>query len=145
MNRVETIEGRRTLVVERTPPLPAALATLLEGGRDHAGRYWSRLAVTRREPLRLGGARAACLADDHRLRLWLEGLFAGSDGLTRSLRLNACADCGAVCVRDVSSDSLAAYDPAGHGEVRPARRPLRRKDHVIGWYSGARPGQRVYS
>lgn len=143
--RIAVIEGRRALIVERHPPLPPSLTLLLEGGRGPDGRYWSRLTVTARQPLNLGGAAASCLRDDHRLSWWLDGLHTGSDGMTRSLRLNACSDCGAVQVRDVSFDDLTSHDPLGRGVVASARRPPRRKSLVIGWYSGARPNQRTYS
>lgn len=135
--RVTVIEGRRTLIVERHPPLPPTLALLLEGGRGPDGRLWSWLAVTARQALHVGGAAASCLRDDHRLSRWLDGLHTGSDGLTRNLRLLACRDCGAVSVRDVSFDTLARLPTGGQAP--------RRRDHQLGWYSGARPGQRTYS
>lgn len=135
--RVEIIEGRRTLVVERRPPLPSSLALLLEGGREPNGRTWHPIRLAVRQPLRLAGARASCLGQDHQLSLWLEGFHTGSDGAVRYLSLAACVDCGSVCVRDRSPDSLANL-PFGAG-----RQP-RRKDHVIAWYSGARPNQRTY-
>ena len=135
--RVTTIEGHRVLVVERRPPLPPTLALLLEGGRDAAGRRWGPVRVASRDPLAIAGARQACLEQEHRLRRWVEGFHTGSDGVVRFLSLQACADCGAVCVRDRSFDGLDQL-PAG-------RRPLRRRDHVLGWYSGARRNQRVYT
>lgn len=135
-NRVTTIDGRRVLIVERTPPLPPQLALLLEGGRDASGRVWTPLRVLRRHPLHLGGASAACLDESHRLVPWLDGFHVGSDDRPRSLHLDACADCGSVCVRDASFDVLDRLPTGG--------RPPRRKDHVIGWYSGARPGSREY-
>lgn len=141
--RVTVIEGRRVAVFERTPPLPPALQLLLEGGRDATGRPWQPLRVSMRRPLRLAGATSACLGDDHRLAPWLDGFHVGSDGQTRSLHLDACQDCGAVAVRDTSFDTLERLDP-GRGSAHPARRPPLRKSHVIGWYSGARPGNREY-
>ncbi len=143
-SRVETIEGRRVLVVDRTPPLPPTLALLLNGGRDATGRVWAALRILKRRPLQLAGARSACLAEDHRLAAWLDGFHAGPDGVARSLHLDACQDCGSVCVRDASFDTLSALDPEGRGEAVSVRRPPRRKDHVIGWYSGARPANREY-
>jgi hypothetical protein len=141
--RVAVIEGRKVAVFERTPPLPDTLDLLLNGGRDAAGRVWQALRVSMRRPLKLAGARSECLREDHRLVPWLDGFHAGSDGLSRSIHLDACADCGSVCVRDTSFDTLDRLDP-GRGEARPARRPPLRKDHVIGWYTGARPNQREY-
>jgi hypothetical protein len=135
--RVTTIEGRRVLVVERTRVLPDQLAVLLNGGRDGTGRLWPPLRVAFRRRLTLGGARSECLSEDHRFTDWLEGFHNGSDGLVRYLHLDVCADCGAVCVRDASVDTLPGL-PA-------ARRAPRRKSNVIGWYSGARPGQRQYT
>lgn len=135
--RVMTIEGRKTLVIERTPALPASLKLLFEGGRDRSGRSWTPIRLIVRRPLRIGGTRAACGEQDHRLADWLEGFHTGSDGIARHLRLLACQDCGAVCVRDRSVDHLDNLPTGGQ------RR--RRKDHVIAWYSGARPKQRTYS
>jgi hypothetical protein len=144
--RVTVIEGRRTLVVERTPPLPPELSLLLNGGRDAGGRFWPSLRVASREPLVLGGARTECAAQDHRLTVWLHGFYTGSDGISRTLRLLACRDCGSVCVRDVSFDTLAHLPPGRSGP--------RRRHHVLAWYSGstrdayvtfgleARPGRR---
>jgi hypothetical protein len=134
--RVTTIEGRRVLIVDRHPPLPQSLVLLLEGGRDASGRVWPAMRVVGRRPLRLAGASSSCLDENHRLVPWLDGSHAGSDGVTRSLHLDACADCGAVSVRDTSFDVLERLPTGG--------RPPRRKDHVIGWYSGARPANREY-
>lgn len=133
---VTTIEGRKVLVVERHPPLPPTLSLLLEGGRDRNGRVWKSMRTFARVPLRLSGTTAACLGEDHRLASWLDGFYAGSDGILRTLRLMACLDCGGVQVRDISIDTLSRLD---HGRL-----PLRRRDHILGWYSGSRPHQRVY-
>lgn len=135
-NRRATIDGHTAIVVERRPPIPPTLALLLEGGRGPDGRLWLPLRVARREPLRLTGARPECAQQDHRLRDWVEGFFTGSDGLARTVILLACADCGAVCVRDVSIDRLPG--------TTPSRLAPRRRNGIIGWYSGARPRQRVY-
>lgn len=76
------------------------------------------------------GAAADCIArETHDMRLWITGTYSG-----RSLRLNKCADCESVEVRDVSLD-------ANIGASRLARRPLNR---LLGWYSGKRPLGRVY-
>lgn len=133
---VQIIEGRKTLVVERRPPLPSSLQLLLEGGRDAAGRIWSPIRLIASRRLVLAGARYACLGQDHRLTPWLEGFHTGSDRVARFLSLAACSDCGAVCVRDRSFDSL---DRLPTGGQKP-----RRKDHVMAWYSGARPANRTY-
>jgi hypothetical protein len=134
--RVEVIEGRRTLVVERNPPLPETLELLLQGGRDRHGRVWRPLHVTARAELRLQGARSSCLGQDHRLTPWLQGTHIGSDLVIRSLLLLSCLDCGAVCARDRSHDTLDRLPTGG--------RPSRRRDHVIAWYAGARPLNRLY-
>jgi hypothetical protein len=140
--RVVTIEGRRTLVTERVLPIPPTLELLLEGGSDARGT-WAPLRIIERLPLVLSGARGECLAQDHRIKPWIEGLHVGSDGRTRSLALLACQDCGAVCVRDRSYDSLAIL--SGDPRDLSTHRAMRRKDHVLGWYSGGRPRQRIYT
>lgn len=136
-SRLTTIEGRPVRVIERTPPIPPTLDLLLNGGRDAAGRPWSAMRVAARRALHLAGSSAACALDDHRLTTWLDGFFTGSDGIARTLRLLVCDDCGAVCVRDVSFDRMPGLEL---GRLAP-----RRRDHVIGWYTGARPRQRVYT
>jgi hypothetical protein len=124
--RVTMIEGRTVLIVERRPPLQATL----EGLRRAMHVYFeSRLTRS--------GARKTCLSEqDHRLVRFLEGRHTGLDGIVRDLRLFMCADCEAVCVRDVSQDRLARL-PTGS-------QPLRRRNHILGWYTGARPRQREY-
>lgn len=118
--RVVTIEGRRTLVVERRPPLPPRLDALLAGLRVF--------------PIRITGWRGECSAQDHRLKLIADGSYPCLDGIRRDLRVYQCADCEAVCVRDVSLDRLPGL----------ASRRLARRNHVLGWYSGSRKNQRVY-
>lgn len=142
--RVITLDGRAVIVVDRKPPLPSTLEVLLSGGRDETGRLWPKLRVAFRDPLRITGASRACTDSsngdaeaNHRLRRWLEGFYVGSDGIARFLSLHACADCGAVCVRDRSIDELDRLPTGG--------RPLRRRDEVLGWYSGARPLGRTYT
>ena len=137
MNRVIKIEGEDVLVVERTPPLPPTLNLLLEGGRDPSGRLWAPLRVVVRHQLQLGGARPECERQEHRLGPWLEGFHTGADGIGRSLRLLACRDCGAICIRDATYDSLPGLPPGARG---PGRRNL-----ILGWYTGARPNQRIYT
>lgn len=132
-DRFEVVaHGVTAAVYERARPIPPRLELLLEGGGG-----WRPLRIVYSRRLHLGGASAACAADDHRLRDWLEGFHTGSDGVVRHLRLLACRDCGAVQVRDVSFDALPG--------ARASRLAPRRRDKIIGWYSGARPSQRVYS
>jgi hypothetical protein len=122
--RVTTIEGRRVLVVDRTPPLPKTLDWLLRAMR-----------VTWRQTVHVAGTRTICESEqDHRLSRFVEGRYAGPDGYVRDLRLLMCIDCESVCVRDITTDILPT----------DRRRPARRRDHVIGWYSGARRNQRQY-
>jgi len=120
--RIAVIEGRRTLVVERRPPLPS-----------RAGELLARLRVY---PVRVTGWRSACSDQDHRLVPLADGSYLCTDGIRRDLRLRVCADCEAIEVRDVTVDVLPGLSA---GRLAP-----RRRDAVIGWYSGARRGQRVY-
>lgn len=144
-SRVITLPEGRVRVYERQPPIPPTLALLLEGGRDRTGRPWLPLRVVTRNSLHLRGARSECVREDHRLTTWVEGFQTGSDGVARFLLLQACADCGAVCVRDRSFDSLDQHDPQRRGSARPSRLAPRRRNHVLGWYTGARPRQRQYT
>lgn len=121
--RVAVIEGRRTLVVERRPPLPS-----------RAGDLLARLRVY---PVRVAGWRAACSDQDHRLVPLADGSYLCTDGKRRDLRLRICADCEAIEVRDASVDFLPGLTT---GRLAP-----RRRDAVIGWYSGSRRAQRTYS
>jgi len=123
--RVMVIEGRRVLVTDRTPPIPGTLDRLL-----------AEMVVTLAADVRPMGARAVCLAEVHRLQVFREGRHVGRDGVVRDLRLLMCADCESVCVRDVSVDRLAG--------LRTGSRLPRRRDHVLGWYSGARANQRRF-
>ena len=82
-------------------------------------------------PVPVRGAAADCIArETHDMQLWITGTYSG-----RELRLNKCANCESVEVRDVSLD-LAI------GNARLPRRPLNR---LLGWYSGRRASGRVYS
>jgi hypothetical protein len=79
-------------------------------------------------PVPVRGATTACTATEtHDMRLWVTGTYQG-----RSLRLNKCADCESVEVRDVSLD-------ASIGNARLAPRPLNR---LLGWYTGHNPNRR---
>lgn len=162
---IQTIDGRRTIVVDSRTNLPRALPDLL---RD-MGRFGFRV----RDDFSLGGTRPACeTLRVHRFRTFREGRWwnvstfdvvvgQGPDehgrralktvpveaGM-RELRLEMCEDCGAVAVRDITFEPWAGARPArlrdnATGEVRiaPARR---RHDLVIGWYSGARRNGREY-
>ncbi len=129
--RVETIEGQRTLVEERTPPLPPRLDALLA----------SMFALTVRRDLTLTGTRQSCeVLREHPFVVIREGRALCTDRVLRDLRVEMCPHCGAVCVRDISYDrfegSLAGLS---HGRRGPARR-----NAILGWYSGARRNSREY-
>lgn len=130
--RVDTVEGRRTIVQPVGHGLPGKLPDLL-------GQL---LQITFAEDVVLQGARATCeAAREHRLTRFREGRWFARDGVRRGefldLSLRMCRDCGAVQVRDVSFDLLP-------GQRRPAAGPPKRRDHVIGWYSGKRRAGREY-
>lgn len=123
--RVATIEGQRVLVVERRPPLPMRLDRLI-----------AEMTLTFRAPITIRGWRPACGEQDHRFFVILEGRHTGHDGERRDLRLLQCADCEGIQVRDISHDRLPGLCTGSLA--------VRRRDHVLGWYSGARRGSREY-
>jgi hypothetical protein len=121
------IDGQQALVVETTPPIPQRLDALLA----------SMHSITVREDIRPAGAARQCEQDrTHRFGILREGRHVGLDRELRDLRVEQCRDCGAVCVRDITYDRLTGL-PVGR------RGPLRR-DHILGWYSGARRNRREY-
>jgi hypothetical protein len=124
--RTEIIEGQQTLVVERKPPLQPKLDRLL--GALTLVRDYGMTPPT--------GTRPSCEMRQHRFLNFRDGRHVGLDGIVRDLRLQMCADCGAVCVRDISIDRLPGLTPGRGGP--------RRRDHVLGWYSGARRNRREY-
>lgn len=120
------IEGRPVEVVERNPPLPKTLDRLL-----------AQLRLSVRYDVKPAGTSRNCeVLRDHRFATFATGRHVGLDGIVRDLRLLMCADCSAVCVRDVSVDRLPGLPAGGRG---PSRRDL-----VLGWYSGARRNRREY-
>jgi hypothetical protein len=162
---VETqiIEGQRTLVVANQASLPKGLAGLLG--------EMAPFGFSFRDDFTLAGARPACeVLRSHRWRLFREGRWSnrtafevligrhvdegGHETLQtqtvptgiRRLKLEMCADCGAVAVHDI----------ALQGQVRPLRLlntetgavrtapAVGRRDLVIGWYSGKRRAGREY-
>lgn len=163
--RLQTIEGRRALVVENQSSLPKGLSELLS--------QMAPYGFSQRADFTLAGARTACeVLRVHRFRTFREGhwfnyrAFEVAIGQTRDeannlvvqtetvprgtreLRLEMCADCGAVCVRDISSHGWAGAKPArlvntvtGAERIAPA---IGRRDLVIGWYSGKRRAGREY-
>jgi hypothetical protein len=118
---VTIADGVRAVRVEAVPsPLPPSLDQLL-----------TRLAVTDRQPFVDLGTRRDCTDEQHDYRPWLAGVFAGLE-----LRLYRCPYCTTVEVRDMTLDLLPG--------VRPGRGGPRRRNDVIGWYSGNRPSGREY-
>ena len=133
--RLTMIEGQRALVVgdvaaraQAAQKLPLKLDLLL-GSLSH---------ITAAKDIRPAGARASCEADrEHRFDVLREGRHVGLDGIVRDLRVLMCLDCGAACVRDISFDRLPGLPTGGQA--------LRRRDLVIGWYSGKRRAGREYA
>ena len=127
MTNFQTISGRRVEVVVRTPPIQPNL--------EHLRRA---MRVTFEVPMpAMGGATQSCVVlREHRLTRFLEGRHVGLDGVIRDLRLLVCRDCHAVCVRDVSADTLDRLPVGGAGP--------KRRDLILGWYTGARPAQREF-
>jgi hypothetical protein len=132
---IEVIEGQRTQVAPNVSGLPAKMPDLLA----------QLTHVTFRDDFTLAGARSACdVLREHRFRRFREGRWFARAGLRRGevldLRLAMCQDCGAVRVTDVS------YDVSFDGERIPlGRRGPNRRNHILGWYSGARPNQRTFT
>jgi hypothetical protein len=124
----QVIEGQRTLVVERTPPLPSRLDALIA----------SMFSLSVSIDIKPAGTSVACEQwRTHRFTTIRQGRALCRDRMLRDLRVDMCADCGAVCVRDISYDRLGGLPIGGRG---PARRDL-----ILGWYSGARRNSRLYT
>jgi hypothetical protein len=113
-------DGVVAQVIERVSPLPRSLETLLRS-----------LHKTREVSVRILGTRQACTDAEHTFQPWLEGIYR-----TLQLRLRVCAFCGVVEVRDISLDILPGLT-IGRGGAR-------RRDDLLGWYSGKRHGGRTY-
>jgi len=133
--RTATIEGRTTLVRPSGSGLPRKLDDLLGQMASFGFSYAT--------DVRPAGARTACTQlREHRFVRFREGRWFDRSGIRRGqvldLRLRMCRDCGAVEVRDVSIDVLTP----DHRVIQASR--LKRRDHLIGWYSGSRPGNRTY-
>jgi hypothetical protein len=159
--REQVIEGRRTLVVESQSALPRSLQTLLT--------EMAPFGFSARHDFTLAGARPACeVLRVHRWQPFRTGHWPNprafsvvigkqADGTlqtatvprgTRNLRLEMCADCGAVMVRDISSHGTLGGRAArivntqtGRERIAPA---VGQRDLVIGWYSGKRRAAREY-
>lgn len=114
------INGQPARVVERPRVLPPRLDALLSGLRSPV-----------RHQVFVRGASRDCGDGEHAWGRWLDGLYG-----QRELRLLMCSACGCVEVRDVSI-SVIPGAPLGTS-------PLRRRDELLGWYSGARRHGRQY-
>ena len=135
--RVETIEGRKTLVQQTASPLPQKLD----------GLFAEMFSLLVKVDITITGASAQCeRLREHRFTTIREGRHFGRDRVLRDLRVQMCADCGAVCVRDISYDRISLYSERSRKleEVPAARRGPVRRDLILGWYSGARPNNRQY-
>jgi hypothetical protein len=97
------------------------------------------LQVTRQSPVRVKGVRRACLDDQHASEHWLSGRYGGMD-----IQLWVCSFCWRVQVRDVSYDILVDQAPDGRRLRLTPQGLERRKDAVLGLYTGARPLGRTY-
>jgi hypothetical protein len=125
--RYITIAGQRVQVVDRQPPLPRRLDQLLS----------ALVNVSYSENIRPSGPRLACTQlQEHPMGVLRTGSYLGPDRVLRDLRIEMCPFCGAACVRDISRDRMAGL-PTG-------RQSLRRRDLILGWYSGSRPAGREY-
>lgn len=113
-------DGVMAQVIQRQSPLPSKLEPLLSGMR-----------VTAQTNVRLFGARRACTDAEHQFAPWRSGIYAGLE-----LQLALCPFCGVVEVRDVSLDLLPG--------VSAGRSGPRRRNDVLGWYSGQRQAKRTY-
>ena len=159
--RTQQIEGRSTLVVDNQSTLPRSLATLLS--------EMAPFGFAERQDFTLAGTRTACeVLRVHRWRTFRKGHWSNrrafslvigqdADGTlktqtvpagTRQLRLDMCADCGAVAVHDITPSGWAGAKPVrivnrltGVERVAPA---VGQPDLVIGWYSGKRRAGREF-
>jgi len=97
------------------------------------------MRVTRQSPVRVRGVRSECLDDHHGNEHWLSGRYRGMD-----IQLWVCPFCWRVQVRDVSLDILVDQAPDGRRLRLTPQGLERRKDAVLGLYTGARPFGRTY-
>lgn len=118
--QVVWIDGKPARVVEPRRVLPQHLDDLLRALRGS----------TRRDVF-VRGASRDCADGEHALGRWLTGLYG-----MRELELSMCTNCGTVEVRDVSI-SVIPGAPLGTS-------PLRRRNELLGWYSGVRRNGRTY-
>ena len=162
--RTTTIEGQSTLVVANQSGLPASLSTLLA--------EMAPFGFAHRADFSLAGTRPSCeVLRVHRWQLFRLGRWSnrrafdvavGHDKVggqvvartiaippgVRALRLEMCADCGAVAVHDITPEQWAGARPAtlvnlATGACRVAS-AVGQPVLVIGWYSGKRRAGREY-
>lgn len=162
--RTATIEGRPALVVGNQATLPKSLATLLG--------EMAPFGFSERDDFTLGGTRPACdVLRVHRWKLFRVGRWSnvrdfgvavGHDNVggqvvprtvtvprgIRNLRLEMCADCGAVAVHDITPEQWAGARPTTLVNLATGARRVAsavgHPDLVIGWYSGKRRAGREY-
>lgn len=99
----------------------------------------SAMAGVREYPVVMRGTRLAC-RDRHDYGLRMTGRYGGLD-----LRLYMCRFCQVIEVRDVSRDLIVDEDPSGRRLYITPQAKARRKDAVLGHYSGRRSLGRVYA
>lgn len=140
-------DGVRAQVIQRQV-LPAHLDTSAHEGRAAGCRctpLLGQLTTQHRWPVVPRGAREACTQEEHDMRPLRLAIWATAPLPLRQqalhgrveLTITMCAYCGAIEVRDTSYHVPAGLRAAGH--LAP-----RRRSDVLGWYSGKRPGGRVY-
>lgn len=162
--RTATIEGQSTLVVANASGLPSSLATLLT--------EMAPFGFAERSDFTLAGTRPACdVLRVHRWQMFRVGRWSnlhdfgvavGHDNVggqvvprtvtvprgVRNLRLEMCADCGAVAVHDITPEKWAGARPASLVNLATGARRVAsavgQPDLVIGWYSGKRRAGREY-
>lgn len=145
---VQIFDGVFAQATLKVSPLPPHLDVTEHQGRilpcGPAGKgqcvpLLRSLQVTRQSQPRVRGVRRDCLEAEHQREHWLSGRFAGLD-----LVLTVCVFCWCVEVRDVSFSILIDQAPDGRTLRLTPRGKARRKDDVLGLYSGRRPSGRVH-
>jgi hypothetical protein len=101
------------------------------------------LEVVSRQPVIVRGWGSDCGQELHHWEPWIEAIYRPvvpapsiPVRITLSLRISVCTLCETIEVRDVSFDRL---DGLPTGRLAP-----RRRDALLGWYSGVRRANRIY-
>lgn len=97
------------------------------------------IRVTRQSAVRVRGVRSECLDDRHASEHWLSGRYRDMD-----IELHVCVFCRLVHVRDRSFDILIDQAPDGRTKRLTPLGMERRKNDVLGQYTGVRPLGRVH-